>query len=107
MQQYIIPPHRPPNEDKIQEELLQYVINPDIQFILSGVKLPKKYKPFYWFQQENDKIILAFKIETEKFTVSYAKIQEIMRNDTSNTTIYTPFKELMRIVNSMRRLYEN
>ncbi len=134
MELYLILPHRFPGEDHLQEQLLKYVKNFDIEFILKSVKLPKSIKPSYWIQRENDKIIFALKLESEEFEISYLRSQKgnslkelirirngstssspiienytydpfgirikIERNDSAQTKIYTPFKELMRIVNS-------
>ncbi len=100
MQQYLEPSHKLPDEDSIRESLIKLVNNPDIQFILSSVHFTKKYKPSYWIQKENDRIIFAVKFKTKDAEISYVRLVKIERNDSAQTKIYTPFKELMRIVNS-------
>ncbi len=57
MQQYLIPPNRLPDEDRIFEKLIGSVKNSDIEFIQKNIKLLKRYKPSYWFIKDRDKIV--------------------------------------------------
>ncbi len=134
MHQFLIPLHHLPNEDEIQQKLINFIKNLDIEFILHSTEFPKRIKISHWLQKENDRIIFALKLELDKFEISYLRSQngnslkelirirngstanspiienytydpfgmrvKIERNDSAQTKIYTPFKELMRIINS-------